>query len=110
MPQVLTIKNWLHFLIIIGRSVWKLFPLEATALGDNRYNDRLPIDFTDSYRDSLQNFFSKYKTFLTKYDREALNENDRISYDIFKREMDMSLEGLTFHDNYAVPTSFIALR
>lgn len=87
----------------------EMFPLEATALGDNRYNDRLPIDFTDSYRDSLQNFFSKYKTFLTKYDREALNENDRISYDIFKREMDISLEGLTFHDNYTPANQFYSL-
>ncbi len=87
----------------------ELFPLEATALGDNRYNDRLPIDFTDSYRDSLRNFFSRYKTLLTKYDRESLNENDRISYDIFKREMDISLDGLTFHDNYTPANQFYSL-
>lgn len=29
----------------------RLFPLSATFNGDNRYNDLLPVDFTDSYRD-----------------------------------------------------------
>ena len=28
----------------------QLFPLDATSIGDNRYNDILPISFTDSYR------------------------------------------------------------
>jgi uncharacterized protein (DUF885 family) len=34
------------------------------------------------------------------YNRESLSDNDKISYDIFKREMEMSLEGLNFQDNY----------
>jgi uncharacterized protein (DUF885 family) len=78
----------------------RLFPLESTANGETRYNDLLPTDFTDSYRDTLKEFFNNYLIYLTRYDREALNNNDKISYDIFKREMEMSLEGLTFHDNY----------
>ena len=47
----------------------KLFPLEATANGDNRYNDLLPIDFTNSYRDSLKAFYNNYLTYVSKYDR-----------------------------------------
>ena len=78
----------------------KLFPLEATTIGDTRYNNLLPVDFTDSYRDSLRAFYNNYKVYISKYDRETLNENDKISYDIFKREMEMSIEGLSYHDNY----------
>jgi uncharacterized protein (DUF885 family) len=78
----------------------RLFPLESTANGETRYNDLLPADFTDSYRDTLKDFFNNYLIYVTRYDRDALNDNDKISYDIFKREMEMSLEGLTFHDNY----------
>lgn len=78
----------------------KLFPLEATANGDNRYNDLLQIDFTDSYKDTLRSFFNRYLDQVKKYDREDLNDNDKISYDIFKREMEISIEGLRFHDNY----------
>ncbi len=78
----------------------KLFPLEATSNGDNRYNDKLPVDFTDSYRDTLKNFFTDYLNKIDKYKREDLIENDRISYDIFKREMEISLKGFDFPDNY----------
>ena len=77
----------------------QLFPLEATAIGDNRYNDQLHIDFTDSYRKKLKDFYSRYQVFISKFERDALNENDQLSYDDFTREMEINLEGLTFHDN-----------
>src|SRR4051794_9933361 len=78
----------------------RLFPLEATAIGDVRYNDLLPVDFSDAYRDTLKNFFSRYLTYVTKYERENLNDQDKLSYDDFKREMQINLEGLHFPDNY----------
>jgi uncharacterized protein (DUF885 family) len=78
----------------------QLFPLEATQNGDNRFNDLLPADFTDGYREKLADFYTRYRALLSKYNRDNLDENDQISYDIFEREMDMSLEGLRFHDNY----------
>ncbi|MGB3530080.1 MAG: hypothetical protein WBB35_12025, partial [Saprospiraceae bacterium] len=37
----------------------QLLPLEATANGDDRYNDLLPADFTDSYRAKLKDFFTR---------------------------------------------------
>ena len=77
-----------------------LFPLEATATGDTTYNDRLTIAFTDSFRDSLRGFYTAYLNGIKKFDRESLNQNDRTSYDIFKREMEIQLEDLRFRDNY----------
>lgn len=83
---------------------WKerlpLYPLEATATGDTAYNNRLAIAFTDSFRDTLRHFYTTYLDGINGFNRRELNENDRTSYDIFKREMEMQLEGLTFHDNY----------
>lgn len=78
----------------------KLYPLEATAIGDTRYNDLLPFDITDSYRDTLTNFYNKYLTYVSKYNRENLNDKDKINYDVFKREMQINLEGLGFPENY----------
>jgi uncharacterized protein (DUF885 family) len=78
----------------------KLFPLEATQNGDNRYNDRMEIAFTDSFRDTLRQFYTNYLNQVQKFDSEKLEANDRISYDIFKREMEIQLEGLRFHDNF----------
>jgi uncharacterized protein (DUF885 family) len=87
----------------------QLFPLEATYIGDERYNDQLSIDFTDEARAKQKEFFNKYLVYVKEYDREALNEKDKISYDIFKREMEISIEGLSFHDNYMPFNQFYAL-
>ncbi len=78
----------------------KLFPLEATAIGDNRYNDLLPIDFTDSYRDTIKHFYERYLTAINKYDSASLNDQDKLSYADFKREMLINLEGLNYPENY----------
>ncbi len=78
----------------------QLFPIEATMNGDNRYNDRLYIDFTDSYRSKLKEFYNNYLVYITHFEREHLNNNDQLSYDIFKREMEINLEGLRYHSNY----------
>jgi len=79
-----------------------MFPLEATINGDNRFNNLLPADFTDSYRKKLIAFFNIWQNSLTTFDREQLNDNDKISYDILKYETGISLEGLinfyTFYD------------
>ncbi|MEP7106556.1 MAG: DUF885 domain-containing protein [Ferruginibacter sp.] len=78
---------------------YKLFPLAATFNGDPRYNDLLPAEFTDSYSEQVKNFYHRYLNGLKQFDRDALNDNDKISYDIFKRDMEFELEGLTYKIN-----------
>lgn len=87
----------------------KLFPLAATENGDNRYNDLLPVDFTDSYKDKLKVFLTNYLDSLKQFPRKHLNENDGISYDIAKRELQMDIERLGFHENYIPFNQFYAL-
>ena len=82
------------------------FPVEATTIGDNRFNDKMYVDFTDSYRQKEKDFFNRYLVYITRFEREALNENDKLSYDIFKREMEINIEGLSFHDNYTPLNQF----
>ena len=71
-----------------------LLPVEATFNGDNRYNDLLPAEFTDSYRQKLSDFFTSNLNAVKQFNRDSLNETDLTSYDIFKREMEMSIDGL----------------
>lgn len=78
---------------------YKLFPLTATAVGDPRYNDLLPVEFTDSYREGLKIFYTRYLSEIKKIDKKTLNDNDKISYDIFSRDVQMALEGLSFPTN-----------
>jgi uncharacterized protein (DUF885 family) len=70
----------------------QLYPLEATNNGDYRFNNLFPAEFTDSYRDKSINFFKHYQTSLNSFNRNDLNDNDKTSYDIFRYEIDTSLE------------------
>src|SRR5215510_7058995 len=60
----------------------KLNPVGATFRGDNRYNDKLPIDFTDSYREKTKTYYQQNIASIKKFKREDLNDNDKISYDV----------------------------
>jgi hypothetical protein len=62
---------------------YKLFPLSATFNGDTRYNDLLPVTFTDSYNTLVEDYYKRYMNGLKKFDRNTLGANDKISYDIF---------------------------
>ncbi len=75
----------------------QLFPLEATVNGDNRFNNLLPADFTDSYRSKLTDFFTRNFTAIKKFNSDDLNENDQISKDIFTYEMEQALRGIPLH-------------
>jgi uncharacterized protein (DUF885 family) len=72
----------------------RLFPLAATALGDNRYNDQLPNDQTQAFRSQVQAFYQKYQAQLRKTDRKALNANDQTSYDILDYDLSTKLADL----------------
>lgn len=74
----------------------KLFPLEATANGDNRYNDRMTIGISTSFRDTLHGFYTRNLTALSAIDTTSLGESELLSYRLFRYEMKMGLEGLKY--------------
>ncbi len=77
----------------------QLNPFNATSIGDNRFNNKLAIDFTDSYKEKLKQIALKNKADLAKFDRSKLNENDQLSYDIFKYRLDLEIEGYKLKTN-----------
>lgn len=74
----------------------KLDPLEATRIGDNRYNDRLPIHISEKHRQALRSFYQHYRDSLADFDRSELTLQQQISYDILERETALQLELLEF--------------
>jgi uncharacterized protein (DUF885 family) len=78
----------------------RIFPLEATSQGDNRYNDKLPIDISQEFITNLQAFYRSNLNSLQAINREELSEQNQVAYDIFKREMEVQLEGFQFHGEY----------
>lgn len=82
----------------------KLFPLDATIAGDNRYNDLLPNVLTAEFRQQVRDFFSSYRDKLMAYDKNSLSENDRMNYDVLLWECDIAMEGLKYKD-YLLPVN-----
>ncbi|NQW77191.1 MAG: DUF885 domain-containing protein [Cytophagales bacterium] len=78
----------------------KLSPLSATFNGDNRYNDLLNIDFTDSHRALVKSTLEKYQKSIQEIDRESLNTNDQLTYDLIERDVNLGMEGLSFPENF----------
>jgi uncharacterized protein (DUF885 family) len=61
-------------------------PLAATALGDARYNDRLP-DMTQVAIDARQKKNYSRLQALAKINREKLSKEDQLNYDLFERDI-----------------------
>ena len=72
----------------------RLDPMSATSQGDNRFNHLLPNDQTQAFRDTLRTVYQDYLRRIDQFDRDKLSENDKISYDIFRYEMQERLAGL----------------
>jgi len=82
----------------------QLFPLSAMSQGDNRYNDQLPNDQTQAFRDTLRHFYQRSLNQLLRFDRARLSTNDQISYDIFRYRLQTDLAGLQLN-NWMMPFS-----
>ncbi|WP_336514744.1 DUF885 domain-containing protein [Pollutibacter soli] len=87
----------------------RLFPMMASLNGNSDFNDLLEADFTDSYREKSYKFFQAYLDSLKTFDRNKLNFNDRISYDLLKDEIDLEMEDLTYNGNYLPVNQFFSL-
>src|SRR5690348_4045516 len=61
-------------------------PIQATSLGDNRYNDKLP-DMTVLAIDARQKKNYARLQSLTKINREKLSKEDQLNYDLFQRDI-----------------------
>lgn len=87
----------------------KLYPLNATYAGDNRYNDLLPNEYSEAFIKESKTFYQGYLDSLQHYNREELNENDKLSYDVLKDQLEINLEGFKYHFEYLPFNQMFAL-
>lgn len=74
-----------------------LFPLEATAFGDARYNDQLQIDVSPAFVAEKRRFFSDILERLRGIDREEASPAVQLSAEILEYELTSRLEGIPFN-------------
>lgn len=76
-----------------------LSPLDATLNGQNKYNDQLVFEMTDSYRKKKKSFFEKYLSELQNVDTLNLSDEEKNSYDIIKWEAEVGIQILNQNAN-----------
>ncbi|HET6278393.1 MAG TPA: DUF885 domain-containing protein [Candidatus Polarisedimenticolia bacterium] len=78
---------------------WTLaeFPTYATVVGDSRYNDRWP-DMSLAAHSRRDAHAVDMLARVRAIDRDALPAPERLNYDLFRRDLELSVEGQRFPD------------
>ncbi len=71
----------------------ELNPASATEIGDYRYNDRLAISIGAEYREARHLLNEEFQRRISEIDREQLEGQDLLSYDMFKLDREIAIEG-----------------
>lgn len=84
-------------------------PLSATFIGDNRYNDRMANTNSPEYRAAAVSMNEEFLERLLEIDRDQLDYQDQLSYDLFRIKRQQSLEGYRFPSHLAPVNQFYSL-
>ena len=94
----------------------ELNPISATSIGDYRYNDRLANSIGPEYIEASRMLDEEFLARLNEIDRNELSGQDVLSYDMFKLDREISLEGYAYPDHlqplnqfYSMTSSFVRL-
>ncbi len=87
----------------------KLYPLEATAQGDNRYNDQLPINIDKDFISTEIAFYNSVQEQLKKVDYKGLSDEDKTVYDVLDYTLKDKVERYAYHPEYIPFTQFSGL-
>ena len=74
----------------------ELSPVAATSIGDNRFNHLYTAGFMPEVRARSTELVNEYARRLQAIDRAALDEEHKITYDIFLRDVQTEQEGERF--------------
>ena len=78
----------------------KLKPLEATARGDERYNNSFPNVLSDEYENEIKAYYTHYLKELKGFDDADLSESEKMSKEVLQWECEISLKGFDFKQDY----------
>jgi uncharacterized protein (DUF885 family) len=78
----------------------ELSPMNATAIGDSRYDDRLDDSTSPAFREKVYGIERAFLDRARLIDAAKLSPAERITYDIFVGEREQALEGQKFREDY----------
>lgn len=87
-------------------SYWKgllnLQPLDAMHFGDSSMNDQFRNTCTQAYRDEVKKFYLGYLDSLKVFSNDSMSEDDMLSYQVLKFDIDIQLENAKY-DAWKIP-------
>jgi uncharacterized protein (DUF885 family) len=78
----------------------ELSPMNATAIGDSRYDDRLDESTSPGFRERVLGIERAFLDRARRLDGAQLEPASRITYEIFVGEREQALAGQPFHEEY----------
>jgi uncharacterized protein (DUF885 family) len=93
-----------------------LNPVQATSIGDNRYNDRFEVDIAPEWIARSEKLTRDSLAALNAIDRTQLSDREQLSYDIFRSARTREVEGFEYPDHLlpfnqfdSTPNDFVQL-
>lgn len=74
----------------------ELNPVQATFIGDHRYNDRYPVMISPGHLEAMRTLFERSVAAVEAVDPDRLDEQRRLSRELFLRELRHRLDGFRF--------------
>jgi uncharacterized protein (DUF885 family) len=87
----------------------ELSPMNATAIGDSRYDDRLDESTSPGFREKVTGIQRAYLDRARGLDPAGLSPSARITYEIFVSEREQALEGQKFPEELMPLNQMISL-
>lgn len=91
-------------------------PIQATAIGDDRYNDRFPNTLSPTFRKEERAFLDRWLRKVRAVDPGPLTPPERLSLQVLRRGLEKDLAGLRYPEHLlplnqsgGVPTLFAQL-
>jgi len=85
-------------------------PLQATFIGDKRYNDRLPNTLGPEFRAQEAAFNTAWLARIRTIDVAPLSDSERLSVEILRRNLERAIEGDRFPDHLIPINQFYNLQ
>src|SRR5690606_27649858 len=74
----------------------ELNPISASAIGDDRYNDRFAVTISPEWRARALATDRKFLERIRGIDADQLEGQDRLSYEIFVRDLEREIEATKY--------------
>ena len=98
-----------NFLENYNEESYKLFPINATYAGDNRFNDQLPNDLTLDFFNKKKSFYTQTKSDLAKFSDADLSDSEKMSKAVLNWECNENLDRLNFREDLMPINQFWSL-